>query len=282
MNGWGIIRVSVASLRLKPNHRVELGTQALLGTVIRILRKSSAWSHAQTPDGYRGWIEAGHFIPCDRSIADAWEASDLIFVTEWMDRIREKPSAAAMPVSDVVAGSLVKRIGTSGSFSRVELPDQRVGYLSKQSAMDYLTWKMQISPSPDRIERTARQLMGVPYLWGGTSAKALDCSGFTKTVFLLNGLQLNRDARHQAHQGLDLDPGKDFRNLRKGDLLFFGRKGTSRAPEQITHVAIYLEDRKYVHAASMVKFNSLDPVSPLFDEKRLKTFVRARRIPFGN
>ena len=277
-NGWGLIRVSVANLRLEPNHRAEMGTQTLMGTVIRILRKSATWHYAQTPDGYRSWIEAGHFIPCDRAMADAWEASNQIFVTAWLDRIWEQPDAKALPVSDVVAGSLVKKIGASGHFYNVELPDRRVGFLAKQSGMDYVEWKRKACPSPDNIEQTARHLVGVPYMWGGTSPKALDCSGFTKTVFLLNGLQLNRDARHQAHQGKELDPGRNFENLRKGDLLFFGRKATPRAPEQITHVAIYLEDRKYIHAASMVKFNSLDSASPLFDEKRLKTFVRVRRI----
>ena len=277
-NGWGIIRVSVANLRLEPSHRAEMGTQALLGTVIRILRKNSNWYYAQTPEGYRSWIEAGHFVPCDRASVDAWEASNLVFITTWTDRIRENPNAQALPISDVVAGSLLQKIGTSGRFFKVELPDQRVGFLPKQSGMDYSAWRKKTSPSAAKIEETARHLVGVPYMWGGTSPKALDCSGFTKTVFLLNGLQLNRDARHQAHQGAELDPGKNFANLRKGDLLFFGRKGTAHAPEQITHVAIYLNDRKYIHAASMVKFNSLDPSSPLFDEKRLKSFVRARRI----
>lgn len=278
LNGWGIIRVSVANLRLDPNHRAELGTQSLLGNVIRILRRRPTWSYAQTADGYRGWIEAGHFVPCERSSADAWEADHLIFVTERVDRVHEKPNANALPVSDVVAGCLVKKIGIVGDHYKVELPDQRVGFLPRKSGMDYARWRKKASPLREHIEETARQLVGVPYLWGGTSPKALDCSGFTKTVFQLNGLQLNRDARQQANQGGNIDPGKHFENLHKGDLLFFGRKGTSRAPEQITHVAIYLEDGNYIHAASMVKFNSLDPASPLFDAKRFKSFVRARRI----
>ena len=136
-NGWGIIRVSVANLRFEPNHRAELGTQCLLGNVIRILTRRSTWSYAQTADGYRGWIEAGHFVPCERSSADAWATDHLIFVTERVDRIQEKPNANALHVSDVVAGCLLKTIGIVGDYYRVELPDQRVGYLPRTSGMDY-------------------------------------------------------------------------------------------------------------------------------------------------
>ena len=96
-NDWGIIRVSVANLRLEPSHRAEMGTQALLGTVIRILRKNSNWYYAQTPEGYRSWIEAGHFVLCDRASVDAWEASNLVFVTTWTDRILANSASRFAP-----------------------------------------------------------------------------------------------------------------------------------------------------------------------------------------
>jgi gamma-D-glutamyl-L-lysine dipeptidyl-peptidase len=118
----------------------------------------------------------------------------------------------------------------------------------------------------------------VPYLWGGTSTKAMDCSGFTKTVYMMNGLQLNRDAYQQAEEGIEIAPGEKFQNLRKGDLLFFGRKGGGNKPEEVLHVALYLKDRLFIHSSGMVKINSLDPASPVFDANKVKSFICARRI----
>ena len=55
--------------------------------------------------------------------------------------------------------------------------------------------------SPETIVATAYRFFGVPYLWGGTSVKGMDCSGFTKTVYFLNGVLLPRDASQQVARG---------------------------------------------------------------------------------
>jgi cell wall-associated NlpC family hydrolase len=107
----------------------------------------------------------------------------------------------------------------------------------------------------------------------------MDCSGFTKTVYRLNGLELSRDADQQSQDGDDIVAGEEFQNLKKGDLVFFGRKASPERPEHVSHVGIYLENREFIHTpgGSWVKFNSFDPAAPNFNEGLRKSFVRARR-----
>ena len=98
---------------------------------------------------------------------------------------------------------------------------------------------------------------GSPYLWGGTSAKSVDCSGLVKVSYLNNGIILLRDASQQARTGEHLT-AEQWPEYRAGDLMFFGNKDTGR----VTHVAIYDHDGRYIHSSGRVKRNSVDPESP--------------------
>jgi gamma-D-glutamyl-L-lysine dipeptidyl-peptidase len=277
---WGISSLSVASAREQPEHKAEMGTQILMGDIVRIWKRKSnpwlAWYYVQSADGYLAWLEQGTFVLCTRERAEAWRSAPLLMITAFEDRILESPEADAQPVSDVVMGDLVKLTGEQGDWFKVELPDARAGFLPKKSAEDYRAWKQARRATPDNIERTARRLLGRPYLWGGNSPKGLDCSGFTKLVFGMNGIDLNRNASHQARQGRDLPP--DLRQLKKGDLLFFGPRARVNRPERVTHVGIYLGGSLFIHSSERVQINSMDPSSPIRDEFRIRSLLHARRV----
>jgi cell wall-associated NlpC family hydrolase len=143
---------------------------------------------------------------------------------------------------------------------------------------EYRQWKNSRVLNGESIARTSKTFLGVPYLWGGTSSKGVDCSGFTKTVYRLNGVELNRDASQQARNGEDVVLDSSFSTSRKGDLLFFGQKATSERSERITHVGIYLENKKFIHSSGRVRFGSFDPSSPMYEGALLRRLVRSRRI----
>ena len=279
---WGIGCNSISNGRLQPEHKAELGTQVLMGEVVRVFKRSTnavfAWYLTQSPSGYISWLQKGTFVRCTREQADAWNSSPLLTVTAMEDCILERPEPDAQPVSDVVLCDLVRKTGEEGDWYKVELPDQRAGYLPKKSAQDYTNWKQARRPTAENIERTARRFIGRPYFWGARSPKGVDCSGFTGLVFYLNGIDLLRDSSQQAKQGTEVPLDNDLSHLKKGDLLFFGPRARRGRPERIVHAGIYLGDKLFIHSSERVHISSLDPQSPLRDENRIRTLLHARRM----
>lgn len=93
----------------------------------------------------------------------------------------------------------------------------------------------------NELVKTAARFKGVPYRWGGTSARSgFDCSGLTKVVYQLNGLDLPRTSRQQWNYGKPIRR----RELARGDLVFFATAGGRR----VSHVGIYTGDGIFLHA----------------------------------
>ena len=275
----GIVKVSVGNVRSNPAHSAELATQVMMGMVVKLLKKQGDWYYIQGPDQYLGWLEGAAMHLATQSNADAWQHAPRVITTAYFGVVRTKPDTTSLPVSDAVPGVLFKDDGRRGAWRAVETPDGRKGFIQNSLVADYASWKASRRLTADNVELTAKRFIGVPYLWGGTSPKGMDCSGFTKTVFRLNGKELNRDANQQAQMGVDVPVGDDFRMVTKGDLLFFGQKATADRSERITHVAIYLKDKQFIHTpgGSGVRIDSFDPAAPNFNEGLLRNLVRARR-----
>jgi cell wall-associated NlpC family hydrolase len=275
---WAISCLSVANGREEPEQKAELGTQVLMGHTVRVWKQSGRWYLVQTKDGYLSWAERGSLVRCTEQEARAWESGPLLIVTALENQMFEKPETSSQPVSDIVLGNLLKKIGESGDWFQVQLPDQRQGFVSKKAVEDFRTWKKSRKADPDIIERTARLFLGRPYLWGGNSPKGLDCSGLTKTVFFVNGIDLNRNASHQALQGKEVKLDPELSHLKKGDLLFFGHARRESGERRVSHVAIYLGNKTFIQSSQRVRISSLDPASPLYDEQYGHSLLAARRV----
>ena len=279
-NTYGIVNVSVCNIRSKNGHSQELATQSLLGTPIKVLKQVDNWFLIQTPDKYIAWLDEGGFVQTNEATYKEWISSPKILYIKDFGFSYELPNLDGPKVSDLVAGNSLKSIGKEEGFIKVAYPDGRVAFIPEEAVMNYDTWLASRTPNAMNILATAQEYIGRPYLWGGTSGKGMDCSGFTKTVFYLNGVQLARDASQQVRTGNEIKTDATLKNLVPGDLLFFGRKATAEKKERITHVGIYMGKGEFIHSSgdAGVKIESLVKGAPNFNKKRLDSFVKAKRM----
>ena len=120
-----------------------------------------------------------------------------------------------------------------------------------------------------KIERLAKKYLGGKYTWGGTSPRTgMDCSGYTQFVFKKVGIKIPRTALSQSKIGKPIDSTE----FKKGDLLFFLTDKKRGIP--VTHVGIYLDNNKFIHAASSKKGIIISSLSGKYGEM----LVDAKRI----
>ncbi|MDD2292601.1 MAG: C40 family peptidase [Bacteroidales bacterium] len=277
---YGITNLSVINIRMKPGYDEESGTQTLLGTPLRVLEKRNGWLRIVTPEGYIAWVTSGSVARVTEEEAAEWRNAPKWVVNTHYTLLRAQPAENADVVCDAVWGCIVRKVSEQGKYYKVLLPNGKNAYLLKAHAQDFTEWLDSRKPTPEKIIATAKQFLGFPYMWGGTSIKGMDCSGFTKTTYYLNGIILQRDASQQVATGVDVDITNGLDNLKMGDLIFFGRKAAETQKERATHVGIYIGEGEFIHCATSVRINSLLPEAENYYEGSTR-LIRARRI-LGN
>lgn len=112
------------------------------------------------------------------------------------------------------------------------------------------------------LVQSAHNYKGIPYRWGGTSATSgFDCSGLTRAVYRLNGIDIPRVSVDQFRAGVSVKR----RNLKKGDLVFFITSG-----KKINHVGVYVGNNQFIHAPSRGKTVRVDSLNSSYWSKNYK------------
>ena len=270
---WGVVTLSVANMRSEPRHSAELVSQAIMGTPVRILDKNKEWYLIQTPDLYIAWTnQYAVQVMSDQEYAD-WKKAPRLIYTETSGNIYAGKDKSTV-MSDLVAGAIVVKKSTGKDLMEVVLPDGRGGFVAGNNWLDFNQWRDTVSLNTGHMINFGKTFLGFPYLWGGTSSKGADCSGFAKTVCFLNGMVVERDASQQVKHGQPIDIENGLGNLEKGDLLFFG----SKQPFKITHVGIYIGGGRVIHSSGFVHINSLEKGQQDYNEELRDNLVTARRI----
>lgn len=217
-----LVRRGVTPLRAEPDDAAELVDEAQFQELVTCLAERGDWTYVQGPDLYFGWIRRGALVP--------YRTPDAVVVAVPLARVHASASRDAEVVDQLPVGAPVVTREPEGDWWRIG--EDR--YVRREDTVGVMSLPQRY-PTGDDLIATAESFLGVPYLWGGTSAQGIDCSGLTQRVYLLNGVGLDRDADQQALGGKPVDAA------RPGDLFFFGA-------ERVTHTAIATGERTFIHA----------------------------------
>ena len=253
------INVSVSNHYREPTYDSEIISQGLLGERVEIVEQKQIFTRIRQSDDYISWVSSDQVVE-----GDVANGTSLLVTSHFM-KIHKEPSSGSECIRDGVIGCRLQGIGERDGWYRVVLPDRIEGWGQKKHFGSFPEF------SPVRIVALAREFLGYQYLWGGRSPKGFDCSGFVQTVFGLYGVTLPRDSWQQQRLNLI---STDFRTAQPGDLLFF-----AKTPRRVTHVALAVENQRFIHASGWVKYNSLRQADDDFSGDLLKTFVSVNRYP---
>lgn len=277
-HGWAVVEFSTNFMREEPDYTAENGDQALMGTVVEITGESGYWRRIVTPEPYSAWVNEMGIVPMTQDeVNDYIDCLKYICIKDFT-HIYQEPSTESARITDFVMGDLVRSLFNSkgkplksGKFLACMLPSGKCGWVLKTDVADFDTWAATREMTASAIISTASDFLGVPYMWGGTSIKHVDCSGLVRSVFFMNGILLPRNASQQARAGVHVP----LDAIEPGDLLFFGTPSDGVEPERISHVGIYMGEGYYIHSSQVVRTSSLDEGSEDYGGRQP---IRARRI----
>ncbi len=188
-------------------------------------------------------------------------AADTGIVTAGVLNVRRAPSAAI--IGSLSYGDSVSILGYQNNWCQVQYGNT-VGYIhgsyvsiNPSSAAPAETPQETAPTAGENILAYAKNFLGVPYVYGGSSPSGFDCSGFVKYVYAYFGISLPRTSYAQMNAGYRVSTS----DLQLGDILVFGNGG---------HVGIYAGNNTYIHAPQTGRTVSIDPIN--------RSILAARRI----
>jgi cell wall-associated NlpC family hydrolase len=216
--------------------RVE--TQALYGEPLTVIGTSGTWLHVVSPTqpthrdrrGYPGWVPRRQVTthpPASNSTV-----ATVIKPTTWLR------NTSGTRVLEISFGSRLPVLSASASTAKVATPTGATLVVARADVAVRSATAAALTATRSSIVTVAKRFLGLPYLWGGRSGFAVDCSGFTNLVYAVHGIRLPRDTDDQARAGTAVGS----RALRAGDLAYYGAGTTP------SHVAMYVNGTTLIHA----------------------------------
>ncbi len=279
-NKTGVITGSVVNLRANPNTSSKILDQLVKDTKVIVIGSENNWCNVTYNDN-TGWVYADYIKVSDQSIGVGTVTGSVV-------NVRSKADINSEILTKVKKGNRFNFFEKSGNWYRISIAENRYGWINA----DYFDTISQnvsrgqsntaVADQPEQKEAPAdvtgdtraqivayaKKLLGIRYVYGGSTPKGFDCSGFVKYVFDNFNIKLARSSRDMGNGGTSIKKA----DLLPGDLVFFDTNGGLNG---INHVGIYIGGGKFIHASSSL--GRKVTITSLNDKFYTKTYMRARR-----
>ncbi|WP_461205284.1 NlpC/P60 family protein [Clostridium sp. DL1XJH146] len=267
---YALVNKAIASLRGKETRESELLDEAIYGMKVEILEESDLnWYKIKTHYRYTGYVHSSDLI-LDEDKIKFWEKGDKKVILHGYADILSLPKVQGICLISLTKGAIVVVLekADQNGWVKVLLCDGREGYIKDKFIVNYINeWDItQEGKLRKDIVDAALSYMGTQYRWGGKTTLGIDCSGLCSMAYMLNGIDIYRDA--SIVEGFPIHE-IEFENIKPADLLFY--KG---------HVAMYIGNDKIVHSTGKngsdgVVINSLNPADSDYREDLPQIFKAA-------
>jgi len=216
----------------KPTFGMPLASELCYGTELEVLDEQARWVFTRQTDGYLGWAYRPYL-----GAGTAPAASHFVLVP--VIELRTEPSATSAVVTRVMSGTGVAVEETNDGWSRVQA--NKSGWLPSVYLRSVNDLPKSLEEKRIAITHDSQRMIGIPYLWGGTSGNGIDCSGFARLLHRWVGIDIPRDADMQCQAAKPVEAPYEV-----GDLFFFAEDDSKH---HITHVGICLGGWKVIHSS---------------------------------
>ena len=256
---WGYTNLGIANVesgnlnvREQPSTDSKLVGKLPKNAACEIITAENGWAHIKSGE-VEGYVNVEFLLTGPEA---KLTADDLVrtVATSNADalNIRAQATLDSEVVTQISKGVELEFLEDQGEWIKVSI-DGEEAFISSEYVvveekldtaitMTELLYGQGVSDVRVDLVEYAKQFLGNPYVWGGTSlTNGADCSGFVLSVFKKYGITLSHSSRAQANEGTKISTSE----LKPGDLVFYGNgSGT------INHVAIYIGGGQVIHASS--------------------------------
>lgn len=243
--------VSGDTVNLRSEASLDAGVLATLekDTAVLLVEPGEEWSLV-------AWGELGGYISSQYlTVNGVALVNPQGIVTGDCVNVRAVPSTDGGIITKVYAGARLELVALCDGWYTVRLTEG-IGYVCADYIRPYAPGGSGIGQD---VVELALSYLGVPYVYGGSSPKGFDCSGFTMYIFGQFGYSLPHSATSQWTGSGEY---VDKEDLQPGDLVLFCDPSRSNG-KACSHVGIYIGDNQFVHASSgssgkCIRISSLD------------------------